>query len=666
MKKSLFASLLFAGTMVSAQNVAKDAAVRVWAEPNINGTVELKWEDFGHNSAVKIFKKSINSQSWTSVATLGTSATSYTISAQDAQVPQEWWVNKNFFSGSQLVNYADGYIFVGVNKVEKEFMGHCLLLISQKANDSLSNEIGEAYAHVIADGWQTDTMVLSESLTDVQVKQKISTWYNLHPSAEHCLFIFGHLAVPYSGLMLGGNNQTVPADGHTPDHEGAWVCDGFYADINGLFTDNGTSNAANRAANKNNPNDGKWDQINLPSLAEIQVGRVDLNDIPTLGTEIQLLRRYLQKLKTYKLGQAEIPMKGLVDDRLGMLGIEAPGRPAWMYMTPLLGKDNIETGNLISNGRAKKYMFSHEVSTGGYTQYVNIASTSTFNDSFNAVFNSSFGSYFGDWDITNNILRAAVAAPGFSLTNCWNGRPLMLFHHMSMGENIGYSIRAMINNNVVATGEYTYQAVFMQGRAHQSLIGDPTLRMQMIKPPTAPTTILIDNDSRVKLDWTASADNNIIGYNIYSSASYNGIYKKINSNKVVGNTFTDNNPITGTNFYLIRAVKLDSNASGSYYNQSLGAMVKASNVVNNIEKLSLPLPQIVGYPNPASDMLHIDLLSTQMKNAQLSIKNIDGKEVYKGSIGLQSNIYLNLSSGVYVVNIISNNFAPFTSKLVIR
>ena len=117
---------------------------------------------------------------------------------------------------------------------------------------------------------------------------------------------------------------------------------------------------------------------------------------------------------------------------------------------------------------------------------------------------------------------------------------------------------------------------------------------------------------------------------------------------------------------MIRAVKLDSNASGSYYNQSLGAMVKASNVVNNIEKLSLPLPQIVVYPNPASDMLHIDLLSTQMKNAQLSIKNIDGKEVYKGSIGLQSNISLNLSSGVYVVNIISNNFAPFTSKLVIR
>ena len=651
--------------VLTGQATAKDLSVRVWAEPNLaNGTIQLNWEDFGHVNPITIYKKTINTNAWTTVTTLPDAAKSYTLNATEASTAQEWRVSKYFVTGTNITNYADGYIYAGINIAEKEFNGHCLMLISQRAYDSLYSEIGEAMDMVIGDGWQTDTMVLSEAFTDQEVKAKINAWNNSKSSAdaEKCVFIFGHIAVPYSGLMKGTNIATVPADGHTPQHEGAWVCDGYYADTDGIFTDAGTANAGNREAIRNNPSDGKWDQILMPSLAEIQVGRVDLYDIPLLGTEISLLRRYLAKLKTYKSGAAHIPQKALVEDRLGYLGGEGPARPAWMYLPPLVGKDNITVGNFLANARANKYLFSHESSTGSYTQYVNIANTGNFNDSFNAVFNSSFGSYFGDWDNQNNILRAAVAAPGFSLTNCWNGRPLMLFHHMSLGENIGFSVRSMQNNNPSVTGENTYPAYFMQGRAHQSLIGDPTLRMQMFEPVTALSGVVVEPDNEIKLDWLASPDLAVIGHNVYRSQEHNGVYEKINTSRIVGTTFTDKNPFVGENHYMVRAVKLDSNASGTFYNQSIGALTKVTNIVNG--RVKLPQAQIAIFPNPTPGKVQIQMLSKTMNKAVLTVKDLYGKEVLRQQIAQTTEIECNLSAGLYIFSIISDNFAPYTQKVV--
>jgi len=317
---------------------------------------------------------------------------------------------------------------------------------------------------------------------------------------------------------------------------------------------------------------------------------------------------------------------------------------------------------LISNARANKYIFSHESSTGSYTQYNNIANTSTFNDSFNAVFNSSFGSYFGDWDVKNNILRACIGSPGFSLTNCWNGRPMILFHHMSLGENIGFSIRAMQNNNPNVSGSNTYPVVFMQGRAHQSLIGDPTLRMQMFRPATGLAATGIDNNRRVNLTWTESTASGVLGYNVYHSTEHNGVYKKINKARVKTGNFKDSFPLTGTNHYLVRAVKLDSNASGTFYNQSIGAMAKVDNITNG--RYSLPNARISIFPNPTNGQVSIHIFNKSMMNPSLIIKDTKGSEVYRSQIRHSTEIQHNLSAGVYFFTIVSDNFAPVTHKVV--
>ncbi len=661
MKKWALILTIIANSVAWAQSTVKDLAVPTWAQLHANGSATLRWTDAGHKNQISILKKLPDARDWTLVTTLADTAKQYTINATDVSAMYEWRVSKNFINASnQTTNFANGYQYVG-NKAEAiEWRGHCLVLISKTAYDSLRTDIETALDHIVGDGWQVDTLVVSESVIASEVKAKIVAWHGLHPGENHSLFILGHVAVPYSGLMTDNSNgQTFPADGHTPDHDGAWVCDGYYADMDGIFTDNGSNTGATRAANKNNAGDGKWDQINLPTPAEIEVGRVDFYDLPALGTEVNLLRRYLKKLETYKTGEAEIPLKTLIDDRLGYFGGEGPGRAAHMYMQPIAGQ-NIETGNLITLGRKNKYLFSQEVSTGSYTQYVNIASTTAFKDSFNAVFNSCFGSYFGDWDVSNNILRAAAAAPGFSLTNCWNGRPMLLFHHMALGKNIGYSVRTMLNNGIETT---TYPVIFALGRAHVSLIGDPTLRIQMIKPATNTQATAIDGGRRAKITWTASTSAGVIGYNIYRSTSRYGKYTKVNSAVVAGSNFTDPNPSTGSNYYQVRALKLDSNASGTYYNMSIGSSVEVTGITNNIYK---PLEMTASItPNPSAGLLQIQTYNSGKDVVKIEIYNLQGKQVLTDEFIHSAIINLDLTNGIYIVKLKTNNFAPFAKKIVI-
>ena len=59
---TILLNFLFMPFFLKGQATAKDLSVRVWAEPNeANGTIQLKWEDFGHTNPITIYKKSINS-----------------------------------------------------------------------------------------------------------------------------------------------------------------------------------------------------------------------------------------------------------------------------------------------------------------------------------------------------------------------------------------------------------------------------------------------------------------------------------------------------------------------------------------------------------------------------------------------------------------------------
>ncbi len=98
-------------------------------------------------------------------------------------------------------------------------------------------------------------------------------------------------------------------------------------------------------------------------------------------------------------------------------------------------------------------------------------------------------------------------------------------------------------------------------------MGDPTLRMEYVAPPSNPNGVKRRNF--VQLNWSASTDD-IVGYYVYRASSIDGPYNRITNNSITSTSYTDLYPPAGEKDYMVKAVALTFSASGSYYNPSQG------------------------------------------------------------------------------------------------
>jgi hypothetical protein len=71
------------------------------------------------------------------------------------------------------------------------------------------------------------------------------------------------------------------------------------------------------------------------------------------------------------------------------------------------------------------------------------------------------------------------------------------------------------------------------------------------------------------LSWLPSTDD-VIGYHVYRARNPAGPYVRITSMPVTETQLADNGGSIGDS-YMVRAVKLETSASGTYYNASQGA-----------------------------------------------------------------------------------------------
>ena len=170
-----------------------------------------------------------------------------------------------------------------------------------------------------------------------------------------------------------------------------------------------------------------------------------------------------------------------------------------------------------------------------------------------------------------NFLRAALAS-GTTLTNAWAARPNWEFHPMAIGYPIGYCARLTQNN-----AGYSYVPGFGNRQVHVALMGDPTLRMHMVAPPT--DLSIVEENGHAVLSWEAAPDA-LSGYNIYRKRSVENMYELVNPAPVSATSFTDSCLVFGESYdYYVKSVKLETSASGTYFNESLG-------VPGNIEILT--------------------------------------------------------------------------------
>jgi hypothetical protein len=547
-----------------------DYAVRASATVQTNPPqITLSWPADPHATGYTGYRKLRDATGWGTGSALGASATNYIDSSVAVSGAYEYWVAKAAGTYS-----ADGYLYAGIEAPLAESRGKVVLLVDNTCAASLSNELARLQQDLVGDGWTVLRHDIARMAVDpantssnvwaarsnelASIKALIAADYNADPAAVKAAFLFGHLPVPYSGNLA-------PDDHY--NHVGAWPADAFYGDMDGTWTDTDIiATDVGDQRTRNVPGDGKFDQTELPSDLELQVGRVDFANMPALLLgEGELLRRYLNKDHSFRHKLITAERRGLIDDHLGVQsGWEAFAANGWRVFAPFFGATNTVAGNWLPTLTTQSYLWGYGCAGGNYVGSINpsdIATTALLatNDP-RVVFTMLFGSYFGDWDSQNNFLRAQLGTTNYTLASVWAGRPFWIFHHMALGETIGSSARVTQNNSSL------YSADLFSHYVHVALLGDPTLRMHIVAPPSA-LRVITNESGGVDLSWNASPDT-VLGYYVYQGPTAAGPFTRLTSTLLTGTTYTD--PLVTSNVYMVRAVKLEVSASGSYYNGSQG------------------------------------------------------------------------------------------------
>lgn len=648
MKYVLLLFLLFAFGVANAQLPADlETPVKITTYPD-SAKVKFEWNDL-LATQVRIYRKAATVIGWNNpIVTILPPNNTFTDTVTLGK-RYEYYVRVTR-AGAPAETY--NYFAVGINADAIHYKGKALLLVDSTMAAPLQADIAQLKLDLICEGWMVSQVNVSPLDSVPLVRDKVIAHYNTDPFSHHALFILGHVPVPYSGELN--------PDGH-PDHLGAWPTDLYYADVDNTWTDQFVNNvSASRAENRNIPGDGKFDPWSLPGELKIAAGRADFYDMPVFGlSDTLLLKRYLAKDHNYRTKAFTARLRALVDDNFGFFGGEAFAQNGWRNGNALLGNDSVMNADFIADAAADSYLWAYGCGGGNYQGANGIGSTGNFvSDSLKSVFTMLFGSYFGDWDNQNSFLRAPLAAQGYALTNCWAGRSNWFFHTMGMGIPISYSI--LLTQYNIDYNPPGYGAGFI----HNSFMGDPTLTLNPILQPSA----LVINQNlvtgNVELNWTASADDDVLGYYVYRSIALTDSFTCITPQYTATTSYIDVAPDSGHYVYMVRPVKLQNTVTGSYYNAGIG-IVDSVEVVNLPDYLAeIPMVDFSVYPNPSTGVFTIKTDKDAMGSIELFTAT--GSLVLKQTI-IGSATQLDLtpfSNGVYLLKVNAGNKLAGYKKLL--
>lgn len=525
-----FTSLALAlGFSTLQAQVAKDITVPLTATIATSpASITLNWPNPG-NANILILRRTKGQagNSWQQVINIvGSNLTSLTDNGVAVGQIYEYVIQRTVNNFN-----AFGYAHVAINANPVNSRGKILILVDSTTADAAGVELVRLKNDMRGDGWWPIPFKTGPSSTVQSVKNQILTAYNADPLNVKAVLLIGNVPIPYSG--------NTNWDGHA-EHAGAWPSDAYYGDVNGVWTDNTVNNTTPaRAANVNIPGDGKFDQSILPSLVELQVGRIDFRrlDANAFGApdHVALLKRYLEKNHRWRTGQYIVDNKALVDDNFGYFGGEAFAANGFRNAYPLVGEANIIEADFFNDTDSQSFLMGYGCGGGTYQSAGGVGTSANFAvDSVNIVFSNLFGSYHGDWDFeTNPFMPAALASRGGILNCSWAGRPHHFYQALASGETIGYvmweTMNAQFNNG--------FYGSLGESGAHVALLGDPTIRANVVKPATN-FTAAVNGCNSILLNWTASADV-VSGYHIYRAFSQDGPYTRLTINPIVGTTFTE-------------------------------------------------------------------------------------------------------------------------------
>ncbi|MCA9494066.1 MAG: hypothetical protein KC621_29260 [Myxococcales bacterium] len=373
--------------------------------------------------------------------------------------------------------------------------GVVALVVDEDSQAALAASLDRLEQDLLDDGWGVLREVVGPDDPVASVRERLQARWEETEHRLSAALLLGAVPQPFAGHIA--------PDGHG-EHAGAWPADTFYADLDGAWTDRQSRGAGSRGR-ANLPGDGRLDQSVLPGALELAVGRVDPRDLPAYAplSPTDLLAAYLEKNHRYRTGEVRLAprlwatntFRGFVGDQEVMAQVQQHalrlfGQPA------TVGPDLV--GALLD---PEGWQVAMGAGPGGITNAKDVVRTKDFVVvSANAAYLGLFGSWFGDAATTDNLLRAALFGPGTVVATSWFSRP---------------SLR---NDRLAAGGTFGDMAVdSAQGGAstHFQLHGDPTLRLDPMRPPTNASLDCTPQGPRLVFEPSPDAT---LGHRVYRRA----------------------------------------------------------------------------------------------------------------------------------------------------
>jgi hypothetical protein len=631
-----FAILLFTIVPTKAQysfdfmNNGRRVAL-VQAQVNLNNpSVTIHFLDNSSNTTEtkSVYRRALfaNNPSWTLLAqNISASTLSYT--DNNVLLGQQWEYQVKRMHATGV---AIGYTCASLKADKTDYKGRMLLVIDNSIAIALTNEIQTLKKDLTGDGWFVEPIFVNRvngwdgGLATVSLKQQIVAIYNNAPNNDKPthLFLLGHIPMPRSG------RDAFPPDEHD-ENKGARGADCYYADMDGVYTDNQTFNPGNLVTPLaiNLPNDNRFDQDFIPSKLEMAFGRVDFADLNQSFngiSEIELYRRYLNKLHAYKVVSSGYYMGNRCSFNLGY---DNSNDGSYRSLIPISGTDSVvqRTNNtphplwVKNNGPFLVYM--QNLTVPSFTEW------NTYG--MDAVVFSSDQSYYGFGDVAEtgnySLIRALLASDTKNLVNIWTTMGINIFHQPGVGETVGYACKQIMDhnnaNNILEKPAQQYDTPDWWNRTHFAYHGDPTIRLFQVLPPSNLQQQSTTNNS-LHLTWNKSKDF-IVGYHVYSSNTEFGKYTRITNTILLDTFYTQNSFVPGT-WYMIRAVKEQKTGSGIFLNPSQGIFIETSILTNIITPASAFSIQM--YPNPVKEVIYIKNPNAHLLK-KLLVFNAQGKMV---------------------------------------
>ncbi|OXA82419.1 hypothetical protein B0A58_00135 [Flavobacterium branchiophilum NBRC 15030 = ATCC 35035] len=579
----------------------------------VNQRVKLIFHDSLSNTseALSVHRRLAGTHTWSTVATQIAAGTGHwtDFNTSLGQV-WEYQVKRHHtwtFSGT---NYdAVGYTMGALLYDNTNYKGQMILLVANDVVAQLPEKYTKFKKELTNDGWYVNELIVPRAtswdsgVAVYHIKNDIISIYNNAPLDDkpQSIVLLGHVPMP----RCGASNVVAPDD-HS-QNTGARGCDGYYADIDGLYTDTATYNPSGLSTTlaQNMPNDYKWDQDFFPSDVEMSFGRIDFADLTEINTaEHTLLEQYLDRLSQYKNVATGFDMG---EKAAFFLGYNNSNDGSYRTLCNIAKPENVFQKTDSSNHN------QWVQNNGPFKIYMQNVSTPSISDwqtyGMNATVFSSDQSYWGFGDVPQpsgaySRIRVLLGLNTKCLLALWTTTGLNIFHQACYGKNIGQAMKDIINHN--ETNQYLekppqqYDTPQWWNRTHFDIWGDPTINLYQVKPIA---NLAFETTNGVPtLTWTASNDEAILGYHVYESATEFGKFQQI-SNTLISNTFYQLPNASSSHWYMVKAIKKVVSGCGTFLQPSMGLSIKLD--PNLQVQTPNSQPNIVLYPNPFQNEIQV-------------------------------------------------------------